>query len=620
MPFGIFPSQRGRRSGIIIPGYGESSRGRYLTHLGYYWAPSDYFDLRSAADLTETQGIILRNRLRYGVRYLLQGNVDFSYNYRRATSGAPAQTRTELRFNHSQQIDPSLRVVAQGNFSSSQFKQNLSQNLPDRLERVLRSHLNFSKRFENGSNLSGTLSQTRFLDRGSIETQFPTLNFRVPRRPLFGADREESSLGSGSGFGFSFGAEDEGPELPDWRENFYIDYGVQLISRSEKIEAPNPDTTSWGSRSQGGLEQRANLTYSGKAFGWLNLQPTLNVRESWYFGDSVPDSLGGFQRRLLWTSSLRASTKLYGIAEQPFGIGASFRHVVEPSLSLNYQPDFTELPDVPTLFGGNPGPQRSLSFGLNQIFQMKRQVGEQERKTDLARINTRGSYNAEARGRKLSDISSSLNMNPGRVLSLQLNASHRFYDEADQFQWTPTLLRANLRSSLRLDSAMLGSLLGIGVRSASAAETEEEDPEGAETAQAQEQEQPEQPFGSPTAESDRLIDRRQPARAGRLWSLTLGHDYGWARGLGGAEDDRTHSLDGSLTFNLPKTTFTLTARYDFVRKEMVRQTLTIHRDLHCWEARLQVVPTGPGRGYWFVIGVKEIPEIKYERRRTIFGR
>jgi lipopolysaccharide assembly outer membrane protein LptD (OstA) len=31
LPFGVFPSQRGRRSGVIMPGYGESSRGRALT-------------------------------------------------------------------------------------------------------------------------------------------------------------------------------------------------------------------------------------------------------------------------------------------------------------------------------------------------------------------------------------------------------------------------------------------------------------------------------------------------------------------------------------------------------------------------------------------------------------
>ena len=52
LPFGVFPNQRGRRSGLIAPAYGEDSRrGRFLTHLGYYWAMSDYMDISFRSDL-----------------------------------------------------------------------------------------------------------------------------------------------------------------------------------------------------------------------------------------------------------------------------------------------------------------------------------------------------------------------------------------------------------------------------------------------------------------------------------------------------------------------------------------------------------------------------------------
>jgi len=77
-------------------------------------------------------------------------------------------------------------------------------------------------------------------------------------------------------------------------------------------------------------------------------------------------------------------------------------------------------------------------------------------------------------------------------------------------------------------------------------------------------------------------------------------------------------MDGSFSLNVPKWSFSWSARYDVAGKELVRQSFSIYRDLHCWEARLQVVPSGPGSGYWFVIAIKEIPEIKYERRQTVF--
>jgi lipopolysaccharide assembly outer membrane protein LptD (OstA) len=45
IPFGVFPNKKGRRSGILIPSYGESAYGgRFLKNIGYYWAPNDYID------------------------------------------------------------------------------------------------------------------------------------------------------------------------------------------------------------------------------------------------------------------------------------------------------------------------------------------------------------------------------------------------------------------------------------------------------------------------------------------------------------------------------------------------------------------------------------------------
>ena len=46
IPFGYFPSRSGRKSGILVPTYGESnSMGFYLQNGGYYWAMNPYLDL-----------------------------------------------------------------------------------------------------------------------------------------------------------------------------------------------------------------------------------------------------------------------------------------------------------------------------------------------------------------------------------------------------------------------------------------------------------------------------------------------------------------------------------------------------------------------------------------------
>ena len=63
IPWGVFPSQGGRHSGLMIPTYGESLYGgRFLKGMGYYWAPNDYFDVALTADFYDKAGFHLQCR------------------------------------------------------------------------------------------------------------------------------------------------------------------------------------------------------------------------------------------------------------------------------------------------------------------------------------------------------------------------------------------------------------------------------------------------------------------------------------------------------------------------------------------------------------------------------
>ncbi len=54
IPFGVFPMERGRRSGIIFPKYNISSYGgNSLRDFGYYWAASDYWDATLLANFSK---------------------------------------------------------------------------------------------------------------------------------------------------------------------------------------------------------------------------------------------------------------------------------------------------------------------------------------------------------------------------------------------------------------------------------------------------------------------------------------------------------------------------------------------------------------------------------------
>ena len=51
LPFAVFPNETGRRSGLIIPTYGQAAdRGQYFRNFGYFLALNDYMDLSLTGD------------------------------------------------------------------------------------------------------------------------------------------------------------------------------------------------------------------------------------------------------------------------------------------------------------------------------------------------------------------------------------------------------------------------------------------------------------------------------------------------------------------------------------------------------------------------------------------
>jgi len=118
IPFGVFPSKKGRHSGILIPSYGESAYGgRFLKNIGYYWAPNYYIDATFTTDFYDKLGFTYRANLDYVLRYILNGRVSGFY-FPRDPNRSNLENRWAFEFTHSQTIDPTLRLAAKGKFQS----------------------------------------------------------------------------------------------------------------------------------------------------------------------------------------------------------------------------------------------------------------------------------------------------------------------------------------------------------------------------------------------------------------------------------------------------------------------------------------------------------------------
>ena len=73
LPFGFFPNQTGKRSGIVMPTYGNSAdRGFFLRDGGYYLAISDHLDLLLKGDIFSKGGWRLAGSTSYNKRGLVE--------------------------------------------------------------------------------------------------------------------------------------------------------------------------------------------------------------------------------------------------------------------------------------------------------------------------------------------------------------------------------------------------------------------------------------------------------------------------------------------------------------------------------------------------------------------
>ena len=67
-----------KKSPIVLPSYGDNkNRGQYIQGLGFYWAPSDYWDSKFTMGFGDKQGITFRNNISYRVRYKFNGSLSF---------------------------------------------------------------------------------------------------------------------------------------------------------------------------------------------------------------------------------------------------------------------------------------------------------------------------------------------------------------------------------------------------------------------------------------------------------------------------------------------------------------------------------------------------------------
>jgi lipopolysaccharide export system protein LptA len=601
LPFYVFPIKPGRHSGFLFPqtefGFNNQS-GQFIRNAGYYWAPNDYFDVTVAGDYYQAEpSWVLKADGVYRVLYRASGSVSGSF----ARSEADRRERWNLEADHSQEVSDRTQLVARASFVSNRdYRRETGFGTPlsQRLNRFLTSSVSISHH-ANWASVTMLADRRQDLDADEVlagappgrVASLPNLTASVPSISVAFPTRTLGTLGLL-----------RNTRLARPLSTMYFGLSTRFLAYREHTGFLDVDSLPQQRHlTRGGLATSATLSDSRRLFGWLNLAPGLNANSVVFDHDELGHRLVPANT---WSGSLTASTTMYGGFRPHLGPVIGLRHVVFPSVSIAYSPEFEQLTYVDSAgvrrsrfqgFGGigiSGFKSARMNFSLDQRLQMKLKKGEAVQRLDnFLSWNVNGSYNLLWREQRalhpLSTLSSTMRLQPPGVVNADLSWITDVYSERP------------IRSlSYNVSLYLTGGARLPGVTGAAGAVT---GPAG------------EVPLETREAEN---VDYAEP------WSLSLAFSSSGGYGSG-ARWINAQTLNGVARYPLTRAwRLDYTASFDVSHHDLLTQRFGLTRDLHCWEASFtRTFNPGLEAEYYFRLGIKDQKEIYIERgtRETSFG-
>jgi len=606
LPFGVFPNKKGRHSGLMIPTYGESAYGgRFLKGIGYYWAPNDYIDATFATDYYDKLGFTYNADLSYVVRYILNGRI-FGFYFPRDPNRPDLRNRWAVQFTHSQTIDPTLRLAATGKFQSDgELAKDYAADYNRRVDQILSSNITLSKKWLGTKNsLQLSLSRTQNLQTGTINYMAPNLRFTRSQSSIYETVTGNTLLGKKA-----------------WYQTVNFSYTGQALNKGFSLNPPEGEPESGESR---GVQHNLSFNAPQKILKYFNISPALSYQEIWvgetteaYYdpdsNETITEQVDGFAVRRTFNGSISMNTIIFGMFEPNIGSLKFIRHKLDPKVSFQFSPDFSDPSygyftyiedssgneDKIDRFGGpgNPfgstprGKSQRMQMSLGNLFQAKLIDGEKESKMDLFRLNFSTSYDFLKDSINWNPLRTDFRSTPLKGVNLTISATHSFYEQR------------NGREINKLRAPRLANLngnLGFSIDQNTLSQLWEEDKEKSEDMQEITEEE----------EGDKLVDDEYLYReevsdefaAKRIkipWRLNLGFNYNQNE----LSDRKRFNIKAALNVTITKKwRINYTTTYDAILKELAYQSISIYRDLHCWEMSFNWQPTV--NYYSFRINVK----------------
>ncbi|MBL0310800.1 MAG: hypothetical protein IPP77_14340 [Bacteroidetes bacterium] len=645
LPFGIFPVKQTRRSGIVIPEYGQDGLlGFFLRNGGYYWAMNDYLSLKFTGMIATNGTFGLGLASQYALRYKFTGAVNFSYTRTRPPDPDLPHQKGSNAYSFSWSHNQDQRSMPNSTFGASVNMQSADYYNANRITDVSRlntsfnSTINYSRTFAGTPfSLSMNIRHEQNLLNRTIGFTLPTFRLSMSRvnpfKPKIQTDKRK------------------------WFESIGISYSFEAQNRLDTYDSIIFKSDTWN-KFRFGINQNISIDAPITLFKYINVNPSFSYQERTYFkgvekiwnpdtlyiskADGKIDTLYGrvesdtswrFNSSRNFNASISVATKVVGIYNFKNSKLKGMRHIFTPSVSFNYRPDFSTRAwgyyrtvqsnaegtplrystlDPGALYGiPQAGSEGSVNWSLLnslelKVFSKKDSVNHEKKVGLFDQITLSGSYNFVADSLRLRPfVLSVVSSRIFNLINLNFNAVFDPYTTdslnrpINTFQWAAKrqLLRfatANVSLSTSLHSKLRGDVAAPGVV-------------------------PRMMTDYVSYSPDQIYDFNIP------WNISLSYRFNLSRGNYLNPDTLITVQAISLTgdFNLtPHWKFTLSTGFDISRKQITLTNISVIRDLHCWELTFNwtpPLPTFPQQQFSIILHPKSptLKDMKLQKRNSL---
>lgn len=628
LPFGYFPNQKRQKSGIIIPAYGESpTLGFYFTNGGYFWYINDYFTLELTGDLYTLGSWGISPKLTYRKRYKYNGNITLGFARNIVGEKGTPEYYTgndyKIMWTHAQDAKarPNSKFNANVNILTKNFNK-YNSNTNDYLNNSFQSSISYQTSFAKKVFFNISLQHNQSTKTNVINLTLPKISVNVNKFYPF---RRAARVGS-----------------LRWYENISVDYNVNAEGRIKTADSLL-FTQNLSKNFRNGAKHSVKVSSGSiKILNYINWTNNFNYTERWYskkmekfwlndtiyengepqYGQVITDTINGFYAVRDFTFASSLNTTVYGMYGFKGGPVSAIRHVVKPSLSFNYRPDFSNAQwgyyqyhtdDNGTvvlysmfedlIYGTAPqGESGRINFSLNNNIEMKVRSKsdtltgvKKVRLIDNLTLST--SYDLAKDSLNLSDIAISARTRLFKNVDLTYSSS-----------WDPYALDSSGTRINKFEINASGKLVRPKSHSMSVGFVLRLNSDLLK--------------GDEESSVDlKSLNWQLPWNVDLDYKLTYTQNYKYENGWWSYDITRTpktiHTvgINGNVTIT-PKWKLGVRSGFDLVEKELTFTSLNINRDLHCWEMSFNWIPFGVRQSWNFTLRVKAsmLKDVKYEKK------